>query len=803
MQQDLFTGDDGAEGGGIVEVVRLHEATRSRYLNYALSVITSRALPDVRDGLKPVQRRILYAMYKDLKLRPESRYLKSARVVGDVMGKYHPHGDQSIYDAMVRMAQDFSLRYPLVDGQGNFGSIDGDSAAAMRYTEARLQAMATDLLGEINQNTVDYRPTYDGQLDEPIVLPAQLPNLLINGSTGIAVGMATNIPPHNLGEVVESLLILLDNPQATVDDLLGSGPNGRGIRGPDFPTGGEIISSDGEIRDAYIKGQGPIRARGSYVVEMINRKKHVIITSVPYAINKSTLIEKIASHIESKKLPQVVDIRDESTDDVRIVLELRRGAEPEAAMAYIYKHTPLQQNFNVNLTCLVPTDDPAICQPQRLGLVEILEHFLEFRLQVVTRRLRNQLDKLLKRIHILEGLETIFDALDAIIALIRASEGKADAARKMMARFKLDEVQCEAILELKLYRLAKLEILIIREELAEKRAEAARITGLLDDVDQRWLVVRNELLEIGETYADARRTKIIGPQVQKAFSAENYIVKEKTWVIVTRGGRMKRQKGFSDLSAIRVPDEDEIGWVLRTDTRQTVSFCTQFGSAYTLRVDDIPATTGYGDPVQATFNFKDGERIVGVISSDTKLYRPAAEATLASLTEDDPRPPFAVSASRQGKITRFPIATHSDPSTRGGRKFMSLAAGDEVVLVYPTAGDERVCMATRKARVIVFDINEVPPRSGTVRGVNALRVEKGDEILSFTLANKKREGLVTKTNRGREVIVRETSYRPVKRGGKGTIVLRLGRLVEFEWPPIVMEPYTEEPDEPTPTEGEP
>jgi len=357
-------------------------------------------------------------------------------------------------------------------------------------------------------------------------------------------------------------------------------------------------------------------------------------------------------------------------------------------------------------------------------------------------------------------------------------------------------------LELKLYRLAKLEILIIREELAQKRAEAARIEGLLGDVDQRWLVVRGELLEIKETYDDARRTRIIGPQQQKKFGPEAYIIKEKTWVIITRGGRMKRQKGFSDLSAIRVPDEDQIGWVLRTDTRQTVSICTQFGSAYTLRVADIPATTGYGDPVQAAFNFKDGERIVGVLSSDAKLYRPAAEATLDQLAAGDPRPPFAIAASRQGKITRFPTTTHAEPSTKAGRKFMSLAKGDEVVLVYATAGDEMVCMATRKARVTVFDINEVPIRSGTVRGVNALRIEKSDEVLSYSLARKKREGLVTKTNRGREVIVRETAYKPVKRGGKGHIVLRLGRLVEFEWPTIVMEPHREDPaEEPQPPLG--
>ncbi len=783
MQMDLFSGGDSANGGQI-EDVRLHEATRSRYLNYALSVITSRALPDVRDGLKPVQRRILYAMYKDLKLRPDSRYLKSARVVGDVMGKYHPHGDQSIYDAMVRMSQPFALRAPLVDGQGNFGSIDGDSAAAMRYTEARLMPLAVELLDEIRQDTVDFRPTYDGQLDEPITLPAQFPNLLVNGATGIAVGMATNIPPHNLREVISALVELIDHPGADLDAVL------QHIQGPDFPTGGEIISSADEIRAAYETGQGPIKTRGTYVTETVNRKHHIILTSVPYGLNKASLVEKIAGLIETKKVPQIVDVRDESTDDIRVVLELRRGASAEAAMAYLYKHTPLQQNFNVNLTCLVPTDTVGVSAPARLGLVALLQHFLDFRLQVVTRRLRHRLAELERRIHILEGFETVFDALDEIIALIRASEGKADAARQIMARFGLDEVQTDAILELKLYRLARLEILIIREELADKRGEASRIRGMLDDVGARWKLVRSELLEIAESYGEPRRTAVVGAQAAEIaeFAPEAYIVREKTWVMVTRQGRIKRQKGFSELSAIRVPDGDEVGWVIRTDTRQVVTVYTQFGSAYALRVDDVTQTTGYGEPVQASFNFKDGERIIGATCGDPRLYGDPPEALLESLTEDDPRPPFAVVVTRDGKCTRFPIAAHSEPSTRGGRKFVSLADGDEALSIELSVGDEMLCLATTRGRVTVFSVDQIPPKNNAVRGVNAIRLEKGDQVLAFTLTRRKRDGLVTRTNRGRELIVRETSYKPVKRGGKGYQVLRLGRIVEFDWSPSVVQP---------------
>ncbi|MCA9560107.1 MAG: DNA topoisomerase, partial [Myxococcales bacterium] len=497
------------------------------------------------------------------------------------------------------------------------------------------------------------------------------------------------------------------------------------------------------------------------------------------------------------------DVRDESTDDVRIVLELKRGASTEAAMAYLYKHTPLQQNFHVNLTCLVPTENPQVQAPQRLGLRAMLRHFLDFRLEIVTRRLRHQLDKLRERIHILEGFEIVFDALDAIIALIRASEGKADAARKMMDRFPLDEVQTEAILELKLYRLAKLEILIVQQELDEKRAEASRLAELLADEGARWQVVRKELFEIRETYGDERRTAIVGPAAEPDFDPEAYIVKESAWVIVSRQGRIKRQKGFSDIGSIRVPDGDEVGWVLRTDTRQTVTFYTQLGSAYVIRVDDVTQTTGYGEAVQTYFNFGDGERIVGVTSGDARLHpvvappEPAEGDAPAEATADDdedaaegdlPPPPYAVAMTAGGKVTRFPIAAHSEVSTRAGRKYVSLASGDTVVAVQPTAGDENVALATHDGRVMLFDVGDIPVKSNAVRGVNAIRLLKKDAVIGFALVRKKREGLTCWTNRGREVIVRETSYKPVKRGGKGTEVIRLGHLTHCEVPVVVYQP---------------
>ncbi len=791
MQQDLFGGGGPGgedEGGGNVIPVNLHEAARKRYLNYALSVITSRALPDVRDGLKPVQRRILFGMYKDLRLRHDSRFLKSARVVGEVMGKYHPHGDQAIYDAMVRMAQAFSLRYPLVDGHGNFGSIDGDPPAAMRYTEARVRALAEELLSELGRGTVDYRPSYNGELFEPIVLPAQFPNLLVNGASGIAVGMATNIPPHNLREVVDAALALIDDPSIDTAGLC------QHVLAPDFPTGGEILSTPDELLSVYDKGQGPVKLRARYTTETINRKKHVIITDVPYGLNKSTLIEKIAAHIIARKLPQVVDIRDESTEDIRIVLELKRGAAPEVAMAFLYKHTPLQGNFHVNLTCLIPTDNPEVSAPSRIGLRELLRHFLDFRLQVVTRRLQHRLAELTKQIHRLEGFEKIFDALDEIIALIRASEGKADAARKMIARFDLDEAQAEAILELKLYRLAKLEILLVREQLAERREESARIEALLADEGARWGMVRSELVEIRETYGDERRTAIAsGAEPLQDFDPEAYIVKERTWVIVSRHGRVKRQRGFSDIAAIRIPEGDEVAWLVRTDTRQTVTFYTQMGSAYVLRVDDIAATTGYGEPVQTHFKWSDGERIVGVSCSDARIYPEPSDPP--ELEPDDPPGPWAIGLSAGGKIARFPMKAHSDVSTRSGRRYMGLQKGDEIVAVHPCIGDENVCLATERGRVMLFSVGDIPIKASAVRGVNAIKLDAVDRCIGFMLARKKREGLRCFTSRGREVIVRETSHRPVRRGGKGTVVIRLGKLERCEYPAQWHQPGSEEPEE--------
>src|SRR5438445_624002 len=452
----------------------LREAAEERYLSYALSVITSRALPDVRDSLKPVQRRILYAMYQNLRLTAGARPRKSAAVVGEVLGKYHPHGHQAAYEAMVRMAQPFALRYPLVHGEGNFGSLDGDSAAAMRYTEARLTALAEEMLADLGAETVAHRPNYDATLEEPTVLPSAIPQLLMNGSTGIAVGMATNIPPHNLNEVVAALTAMIDEPDLDVKGLL------KHVKGPDFPTGGEILNTKKELREIHESGQGAVRLRGQYQLESLPRgKRQIVVTSIPYTVNKAELVLHIGQEILARKLPQVLDVRDESTADVRIVLELKADASPETAMAYLYKHTALQTNFNVNLTCLKPTANPAVGQPARVTLRDLCRQFLDFRLQVVTRRLEHEQRQLEARLHILDALARIYDDLDRVIRIIRKAESRADAARQLMASFKLDQVQADAILDIRLYQLARLEIEKILAERAEKKKRLKEIEALL------------------------------------------------------------------------------------------------------------------------------------------------------------------------------------------------------------------------------------------------------------------------------------------------------------------------------------
>ena len=757
--------------------VALHEAAQSRYLNYALSVITSRALPDVRDGLKPVQRRILFTMWQQ-NLTADAKHRKCAKVVGDVMGNFHPHGDSAIYETLVRMAQSFSLRYPLIDGSGNFGSLDGDGAAAMRYTECRLARLSDEVLQEIEQETVPFRPSYDGTKVEPVVLPSRVPNLLINGSTGIAVGMATNIPPHNLNEIITALVKLLDNPDLTTLQLC------RWVKGPDFPTGGHILNSPDELKEIYRTGSGSIRLRSTWEAGPVARaEKKLSITSIPSAVNKSQLVEQIGDVVLSRKMPYLVDVRDVSTDDVRIELDVKSGADDNLVMAYLFKHTSLQTTFAVNMTCLVPTENADAGRPERLDLKQMLWHFLHFRLEVVTNRLEHEFAQLNRRIHILEGFEKVFDALDEIIRIIRKSDGKADSAEKIMAQFSLDAEQTDAILELKLYRLARLEIQVIQTELADKRERSRRIAGLLKDEGGRWALVRSELEEIQAKYGNPKldpRRSLIEEAEEVEYSAESFIVEEDNVVIVSRDGWLKRQKEVKDLTTTRLREGDGVLAAVIGSTRATMVFFTNFGGAYTSRIVDVPASTGYGEPVQKLFKFKDGERVIAAFSLDPRIAKkiePVVRRAGASAPADDVPPVHAMAITSDGYAMRFSLQGFVEVSTRSGRRYARTADGAEVVTVAMTTGAETVIAATSAARAMLCPVGEVNFLSGPGRGVILIKIDfPEDKVIGALVSTGDRDLLTVETSRGAEQTISTTKYEIVGRGGKGRELMQRGQF---------------------------
>jgi DNA gyrase subunit A len=760
----------GSAGGD--DSVPLHDAARSRYLNYALSVITARALPDVRDGLKPVQRRILFSMWQQ-GLRADAKHRKSATVVGNVLGNFHPHGDASVYDALVRMAQPFSLRYPLVDGSGNFGSLDGDLAAAYRYTECRLARLADQLLIELDQDTVAMRPNFDGTKAEPVVLPARIPNLLINGATGIAVGMATNIPPHNLGEVCTALVKLLDNEELTTPQLC------RWIKGPDFPTGGVILNTPDELKEIYRTGSGAVKLRATWEPGPVGRTtKIVYVTSIPYAIDKSDLVARIGDIVLGRKLPPLLDVRDVSTDDVRIELELKKDADEKMVLAYLFKHTPLQTNFNVNLTCLIPTEQAEVGRPERLDLKAMLWHFLHFRLDVVTRRLEHELASLSRRQHLLEGFAKIFDALDEILRIVRKSEGKADAARQIIARFGLDAEQTDAILELKIYRLARLEIQVIQEELAAARKRARELRGALDDETARWAMVREEIEAVRTADPsigkDTRRTTFAAAEAEVEYSAEDFIVDEDGLALLSRDGWIKRQKDVKDLATTRLREGDAVMAVVAGSTRATAVFFTNYGTAYTCRFIDIPASTGYGEPIQRLFKFKDGERVVAAFSLDPRLA-----GAITSASPEDPPPAHAVAVTSDGYSLRFSLAPFVEPSTRAGRRYARTAEGAEVVGVAHTTGAETLIAATRQARAMLCRADEVNFLSGPGRGVILIKIDpEEDRVLGFIASVGERDLLLVETSRGAEQTISTAKYEVTGRGGRGRELLQRGQFAK-------------------------
>ena len=771
-----------------VTTVPLDQTTRQRYLNYALSVITARALPDVRDGLKPVQRRILFSMFHNHRLSPDRPPIKSAKVVGSVIGEWHPHGDSAVYDAMARMAQWWSLRAPLVDGHGNFGSLDGDPPAAYRYTEAKLTPVAIELLNELNKDTVDFQPNYDGKDKEPLVLPAPFPNLLVNGSTGIAVGMATNVPPHNLAEVVNGAVALIDDRTCTIADLMKS------IKGPDFPTGGEILNTRTELREIYETGQGLVRLRGEFTVGPPSHgKSQIVITSIPFAVDKATVVERIGELIAAIKVPQLVDVRDESTTDVQIVLELQKDADADLAMAYLFKNTPLQNNFSVNLTSLIPVSGTTATRPRCLTLKEILEQFIDFRFETVTRRFSYDLRILEQRIHILSGFQSIFDALDRVLTIIRQSDGKADSAEKVKREFRLDDAQTNAILETPIYKLSRTEIKKMLDELADKRKQALDLKTLLASKPQLWNVVKKELQALAKTYGDRRRTKVGRRQGEEVeFDPEAYIVKEDAVVTISTDGWIRRVGMVKDLSKTRLREGDNLLTALIGSTVDTIVCFSNFGSTYTIRIGDLPpARSGYGDPAQKLFKFKDGERIIAALSSDPRLYASppdARQSTAPALPLFDGAPGEGadslslgqgIAVSSAGMGVRFDLAPFKEPSTRLGRKFMKLRDQEEVVSVEtldPSAATPILAVASQRGRVLLCNAEEVGVLSGPGRGVTVIKLDPTDRVLAVRILSRKQDQLIVLKQEGSTFTISTRKYQPVTRGGKGHVLFKRGTL---------------------------
>jgi DNA gyrase subunit A len=771
-----------------IQTVSIAKETHERYLRYAVSVITSRALPDVRDGLKPVQRRILYTMYNDLRLHFEGRPVKSARIVGDVMGKYHPHGDSAIYDAMVRMAQDWVMRLPLVHGQGNFGSVDGDPPAAYRYTEAKLAAAADFLMRELRQETVDLRPSYDNQTREPVVLPAEYPNMLVNGAAGIAVGMATNIPPHNLGEVIRSAIYLIDDADATTAVLMD-----KGVKGPDFPLGGKIIAERSTLRKIYEEGEGSIKVQAEWKLEKPDSKvPQIVITSIPYATEKEKIEQTIGMIVEDRKLPGLVGLTNETNkkDGFRIALDLKPGTDPEMVMAYLYKHTDLQTNYAFNMTCLVPNDDGSV-RPERLGLNEILRYFLDFRLLTVKRRFQYELAVLKRRIHLLEGFRIIFNALDRAIKLIRESQGKADAAEKLMKAFDLDAEQTDAILDAQLYKIAQLEIRKILDELKEKKAQAEEIEAILKSTRRLWTIVKTELAAIESKYGERRNSRMATDEDVLEFNEEAYIVRENTNVVLTKDGWIKRVGRLATVEGTRVREGDEVIAVVPASTLDHVVFFADDGTAYTMRVNEVPASSGYGEPISKFFKLDDQVKIIDAASTDTRFIDPQTKPA----SKEDPPGPYLIVATSAGYTLRIPFAPYREASTKSGRLYSRLREGEKVVLVKllgryhwveskrTKIEEESMFLVSTEGRVLHFPVNEVNVLSGPGRGVIGIKLDEGDTCIGGALVHGRFSKMDVETSGG---IAKEFGggIPVVGRGGIGRQEVKRTQFVKVKPPPI-------------------
>jgi DNA gyrase subunit A len=723
----------------------IHIESRDRYLTYALSVVSGRALPDVRDGLKPVQRRILYAMKELLGLVPEKNHSKSASVVGEVLAKLHPHGDSACYEAMVRMAQDFSLRYPLVDGQGNFGSLDGDSPAAYRYTEAKLRHLAIEVLGEIDDETVLFRDNFSSTLQEPVVLPSRVPNLLINGASGIAVGMATSIPPHNIKDTIKALLELLDDPELSNAKLAST------IKAPDFPTGCMILNSRKELSEMYTTGRGSIKMRGEWKIEEAQRGKQlIVITSIPYAINKSQLVEKIADLILQRKIPQLHDVRDESTDIVRVVLEVTPGASAEAAMAYLFKNTTLESNFSVNLTALVPSQNGSV-KPELLSLKAALQHFLSFREEVTQNRLKFERKKLLERIHILEGLALIYDKLDEALKIIRKSEGRTDAASKLRDRFKLSEIQSFAVVDMRVYQLSKTNMDEIQGELKAKSGRVKEIDAILKDRKKLLKIIKDELEALSEKYGDKRRSRLDTDSVATEFNAEDYVVHEDIFAIITKDGWIKRIRQNNDLSGTRLREGDSIFAAIECNTKDSIVLLTSKGNIFSVMANDFPASSGYGEPIQKTLKFGDGEQIVACYSS--ALVRDGSRLALCS----------------KNGVGYLLTISEVESLKKSGRRVMRLKDSDQLTAVSIVNLDSKeLCLITKSGYGLRIKIKDVLPREAPAVGVQLISVKDGDNLCAaLSLSSNTELQIVNSQGKEKNILSKEiASGARASRGSK-------------------------------------
>ena len=741
----------------------------NRFLTYALSTIVSRSLPDVRDGLKPIHRRILYAI-NSMGVNSDSKPVKSAKIIGEVLGKYHPHGDASTYESMVRMAQDFAMRYPLVDGKGNFGSLDGDPPAAYRYTEGRLTPITSFILNDIKKDTVDFRMNYDNTLKEPEVLPSRIPNLLVNGSSGIAVGMACSFPSHNLTEVIDALISLIDDPKQTTTQIM------KFIKGPDFPTGGIILNSKTEIRKAYDQGLGAVKIRGEWGQEELTRGKvQIILTAIPYGVNKSRLIEKIAEIIINKKLPGLIDIRDESDENVRVVLEVKAGTEPEKVMTYLFKHTELETNFQLNFNCLKPTGEPA-----RLSLKEICSHFLDFRKVVIVRRLNFDLAALEKRLHILTALVIIFKNLDKALKLIRSSKSRQEAATKLKDEFKLDDEQVSAILEIPLYRLVSLEIDKIELEQKEKLQEKKEIESILASQNKIWDVVKTELKEVGEKFGDKRRTKIKTIETVE-YNAEDFIEDENAVLVLSRNGWLRKTKNLSDTTTLKFKEKDGLLGIVQTNSRDLVAIFTSAGMVYIHKVFNLPYTRGgFGEPVQNLFKFGDGERVIKILSlpesgSENGETEEAGEQQGFDFEDSIENSEELLFVNDMGHGFRFPIANLTETS-RAGKRVMSVKEDARMVAVSPITG-KYVLLISDAGKGLLIKLNQVAQLSGAGVGVKLMNAPKSKVTAAKSIDRKQSVQMIFEDGKSKELNLSKITVH--NRGGQGVFVSKTKKVINL------------------------